>query len=466
MSNDMNRWAVAIRDSSKPAYVAVAELISDDIQSGKLSANQQLPTLRKLAKALKLNFTTVARGYAEAQRRGLIDTRAGSGTFVKEMVRSGLVRRAARTHVVDMAMNMPPEPQDRALLQSIRDGITQLTHDDPYSLLRYQEFGGTHEDREAGARWLSRHVPDVTSARVLVCPGIQSTLMSLCSVLAPGANDTIACEAITYPGLKGVAAHLGIRLAGLPADDEGIDPEAFGALCASDLPKALYLNPTYNNPTTATMSQARREAVVDIARRYSVPIIEDDPYGCLPAKRPDALAALAPELTFYLTGFAKNFGAGLRIAYVVTPNARYTARLSATMRTSSVMAAPMMMHLATRWIDDGTTKAMTLAIRDESRVRQQMAREVLRKATYISKPEAFHLWLTVPETWSRAEFATHLRAHGVAVVVSDTFTVSGPAPEAVRVCLGGPANRDECRHTLEIIEDAIEQEPAINFRGL
>jgi hypothetical protein len=58
MSNDMNRWAVAIRDSDRPAYVAIADLISEDIQSGRLSANQRLPTLRKLAKALKRNFAT------------------------------------------------------------------------------------------------------------------------------------------------------------------------------------------------------------------------------------------------------------------------------------------------------------------------------------------------------------------------------------------------------------------------
>src|ERR1700736_3738117 len=94
MSNDMNRWAVAIRDSGRPAYLAIADVIAEDIQSGRLSANQRLPTLRKLAKALKRNFATVARGYAEAQRRGLIDSRAGSGTYVREMGRSALVSRA------------------------------------------------------------------------------------------------------------------------------------------------------------------------------------------------------------------------------------------------------------------------------------------------------------------------------------------------------------------------------------
>src|SRR4030088_3491698 len=108
MSNDMNRWAVAIRERHRPAYVAIADLISEDIQAGRLSANQRLPTLRKLAKALKRNFATVARGYAEAQRRGLIAARAGRGTYVGEMVRAALVRRAAPSLIVDMTMNMPP----------------------------------------------------------------------------------------------------------------------------------------------------------------------------------------------------------------------------------------------------------------------------------------------------------------------------------------------------------------------
>lgn len=462
MSHEMNRWAVAVAGSAKPAYLAVADQISDEIQSGALAANQRLPALRNLAKALKLNFTTVARGYAEAQRRGLIDSRAGSGTFVREFIGSGAVRRSAPVQLVDMTMNMPPEPQDRALLQRMRGGIVALANGaDPYTLLRYQEFGGAAEDRSAGVSWMSRHLPGLDVTRVLVCPGIQSALLALCAVLAPRVGDSIACEAVTYPGLKGIAAQLGIRLVGLPADDAGIDPEAFGALCASDLPKALYLNPTLNNPTTAVMSQQRREAVVEIARRYSVPLIEDDPYGMLPSTRPAALAALAPELCFFVSGFAKCVGAGLRIAYVVTPNARYSARVAATLRTTSVMAAPLLVSLATRWIEDGTVDAATSAIREESCRRQALARAVLPPKSYVSKPAAFHLWLTVPEPWDRMEFAAHLRENGVPVLVSDSFTVTGPAPQAVRVCLGGPADRDTCRHSLQIIDDALRHQPAV-----
>ena len=81
-------------------------------------------------------------------------------------------------------------------------------------------------------------------------------------------------------------------------------------------------------------------------------------------------------------------------------------------------------------------------------------------------PHVKTLWLDVPEPWNRVEFATHLRSQRVGVVLSDTFTVADAPPEAVRVCLGGPVNREECRHSLEIIADALEHLPALAARAM
>lgn len=468
MATISNRWAASLRNSSRPAYIALADAIADDIQAMRLLPEQRLPPLRALGEQLSLNFTTVARGYAEAARRGLIDSRVGQGSFVRAMEAAPppmapRIRSQGVVGLVDMTMNMPPEPDDPALLERFRRGFAALDFSDPHALLRYHEFGGAPADREAGASWLSERIPGLIGQRVLVCPGVQSALLALFAVLAkPG--ETLCCESITYPGVKGLASQLGIRLHGLPADDDGIDPEAFAAVCVLDPPKALYCNPTLLNPTTAVMSRERREAIVEIARRHAVPIIEDDAYGFLPSVSPAPLATLAPELTFYVTGFAKHVGAGLRTAYLVLPNSRYTARLSSALRTMTVMASPLTVALSTQWINDGTVKAAILAIREESRARQDIARQLLRRADYVAKPEAFHLWLNIPQPWNRVEFVTHLRQQGVGVVVSDAFTVTAPAPEAVRVCLGGQATREECQLTLEVIEDALEQFPALNSR--
>lgn len=458
MSEFAKRWPKLLRDSSKPAYLAIAELIASDIRSGRLTARDRLPPLRALAEDLDLNYTTVARGYAEARRRGLIDGRAGQGTFI----RSASARQPARRgSLLEMTMNLPPEPHDPALLERIRDGFASLqAQPDVYALLRYQEFGGTPEDRDAAARWLRQRISGAAAERVLVTPGIQSTLVALMAMLA-GPGELICAEALTYPGVKAICAQLGIRLHALPIDAEGIDPHAFETACRELRPKVLYCNPTLLNPTTATASESRRAALADIALRYSVPIIEDDPYGMLPSGSITPLALLAPDLVYYVTGLAKCVGAGLRVAYLMAPDVRRAKLASSALRSTSVMASPITTALATHWINDGTAEAMLQATREESAARQKIAAQLLPVGRYQTHPEAFHIWLSLPEPWNRLEFAAHLRVRGVGVVGSDAFCIDGNPPEAVRICLGGAADRSECRHALELIHDTLVQAPAV-----
>ena len=455
----VSHWNALLEASGQPAYLSIADAIADDMRRGRLSAGARLPPLRELAAQLQLNFTTVARGYAEAQRRGLIDSKAGQGTFIRAVLPPKSGRTRGFSDLLDMTMNLPPEPRDTALLQKMRASVARLhEHADLRALLRYQDFGGSAEDRLAGACWLAPRLPDLSPERVLVCPGAQGALLGVISLLArPG--DVICTEAVTYPGIKALAAQLGIRLHGLPADDEGIDPQAFAAACGAHAPKALYCNPTLLNPTTAIYSQARREAIADIARRYSVPIIEDDAYGLLVPDMPSAFAELVPELTFYISGLAKCVGAGLRIAYLVAPDARQTQRLMPPLRAMTIMASPFNCALSTLWINEGIAGTVLNAIRKASHARQEDAATLLPNASYVSKPDAFHLWLSVPAPWNRTSFANHLRSMGVGVVAADAFTVSGTPPEAVRVCMGGAADRTDCRHMLELIGEALTQSP-------
>ena len=129
-------------------------------------------------------------------------------------------------------------------------------------------------------------------------------------------------EALTYPGIRSVAAHLRVNLAAVAMDQEGLIPQSFEDACLRTKPKALYCTPTLQNPTTATLSTARRHAIVDIARRYQVPIIEDDAYGALPVAPLPPLASLAPELVYHIAGLAKCVAPALRIAYLVAPERR------------------------------------------------------------------------------------------------------------------------------------------------
>jgi DNA-binding transcriptional MocR family regulator len=459
MQKDRETWLPELADGGRPAYLAIVDSIAAGIRSGRLLPGERLPAQRALAGQLDLDYTTVARAYGEARRRGLIDSTVGRGTFVRaqggEPPRSDGVAAP-----VDLTMNLPPEPDDAALLERMRRGIGHLQElGDLRALLRYQEFGGSPNDREAGIRWLTPRIAGLTPERVLVCPGAQSAILAMLATLArPG--DVICTEALTYPGFRAQAAFCGVTLVGLPFDSDGIDPDAFDAACRAHRPKALYCNPTLQNPTTTTISTARRHALVAIARRHGVAIIEDDAYGHLPRNSPPPFAALAPEITSYVSGLAKCVASGLRIAYIVSPDARHSARLAATLHATTVMAAPLMAALATRWIADGTADAALTAIRREAMARQQLASELLKPSWVLTQPEALHLWLRLPEPWSRVVLMQHLRSCGIGVVVSDAFTVSGPPPEAVRICLGGPARRADIKRALGILADALDRSPS------
>jgi DNA-binding transcriptional MocR family regulator len=450
-------WRPDIRRTSsaekrKPVYLAIVEAIEDDIREGRLNLTDRLPPQRELARVLDLNYATVSRAYSEAQRRGLIYSRVGQGTFIcrprKPTARASVSR-------VDMTMNLPPEPEDPALEERMARGLYAL-EGDLRALLRYQEFGGSDDARAAGATWLLKRDIAVAAERVLVCPGAQTALLAVLGLVAkPG--DAILCETLTYPGLRAAAAQLGLRLIGIPFDAEGPDPEAIRRAYVEHHPKALYSNPTLLNPTTQTVSLERREALVKLARQLGLPIIEDDAYGVLPRVSPAPFFALAPELTFYLTGFAKFLGAGLRVSYLIAPDERRSTRLSTALRALAVMASPLTVALTTRWVQDGTAEAVLQSVRAESAARQQLARKYLRELPHSTHPEAFHLWLPLPAPWTRAAFASHLRAHEVHVAVSDAFWVGpGEPPEAVRLCFGGAATREDTERALQLVVDAIE----------
>jgi DNA-binding transcriptional MocR family regulator len=207
---------------------------------------------------------------------------------------------------------------------------------------------------------------------------------------------------------------------------------------------------------TTTIARARREALADIAVHYSVAIIEDDAYGMLPRVPARPLALLAPDLTYYITGFSKFLGAGLRTAYVVAPNARRAQSLAGALRALTVMASPITNAITTRWIKDGSADLVLEAVRAECASRQALAAEYLAGHDYLAHPEGFHLWLPLQSSWSMVEFASYLRTQGVAVVASVAFATDANPPEAVRICLGGPMDTAACAAALQLVAETLE----------
>ncbi|MER0240119.1 PLP-dependent aminotransferase family protein [Fulvimarina sp. MAC8] len=450
----MDQWKPDLPQGGKPHYLAIADALEADIRNGRLKAGDRLPPQRRLAKALGIDFTTVSRAYGEAATRSLLESHVGRGTFVAARAPTGNHASPARMNAQDLSMNMPPEPSDPALIAKMQDGLDVVSAN-LIPLLRYQPPAGTDRDKIAASSWLSMRGMVPKLERIAVTPGAHATMTAILSVVTePG--DTVLCEAVTYSGIRGIARMLRLNLVGIEMDEDGILPDALVEEVERHKPKALYLNPTIQNPTTITMPTARRLAVADIINEYRLPTIEDDAYGFIPPKAPAPLAVSAPDYIWHIGGLAKCIGAGLRLAYTVAPSGRAAITMEQALKAASGMASPIAMALATRWIEDGTADYIRRFIRAESAARQETATEVLNGFDFKAEPHAFNIWLCLPpDSGGRASLMGRMAGRPLGLMPSDVFTVSGPPGEYVRVCLGGPIARETLRGELAFLANSL-----------
>jgi len=477
-------WTPTLRPDG-PRYLALADRIQADVESGRLRAGAQLPPQRALAASLGVDFTTVTRAYAEARRRGLVRGHVGRGTFVRERTareRTGRERVArgasARTPQelvgqsaapdgpVDLSLNFPPLAVLADAEAMLARTLAELPETPGFAgLLQYQPNAGRDDHRAAGASWIARRGLAAPAAQVVVTSGAQHALAVLLTTLA-ARGDTVLTESFTYPVFRVLADQLGLRLRGLPMDDEGITPDGLRDACLTagraGAPRLLYCTPTLQNPTTAVMSAARRAAIADVARAHDLTIVEDDTYGPLAHDAPPALATWAPERTYFVASLSKTVAPGLRTAFLAAPNATAAARLAAGIRATAWMATPLTAEVAASWIRDGTALRLLEANRAEAAVRQRIAARCLTGLDWRAHPEAYHGWLALPPAWSVAELVVQLGRDGIVVTPGESFHVGdGPAPTAIRLSLSGAPSTAALERALGRVAATLGAGPGI-----
>lgn len=456
-------WKPRLLESARMKYLGIVEALEADIRSDMVVPGERLPPQRAIADTLGVDLTTVTRAFNEARRRGLVQAQTGRGTFISEAP-GGEASQHAQL-LIDLSMNIPPQPAGIDLRKLFPQGIGAVLGS-PHGLLslHYQESTGAGPDRRAAANWLSGRIKEVTSERIVVTGGAQSALFAICDTLLDH-GDIVATGAMTYPGLKAVATQKGLVLAPLEMDEQGILPDALERLCRKQAPKAVYVIPSIDNPTTATLPEERRRALVEIARMHGIIIIEDDPYAPLMPKQTVSIAELAPDITWHIATLSKCATPALRVAYVVAPSATGALRLAGALRATVLMAPALLSSLASRWIADGTLNAITQAIRTENAERQKLAASILGDIGYAAGPHGHHLWLPLPSHWRANDFAEYAARAGVSIVPSSAFATVAHPIEAVRISLGVAPDRGDLEDGLTQLANLIAQ-PSIGIRAV
>ena len=365
---DLARAAPASR--AAPVYRRIARLLTDEIRRGRLRAGERLPATRDLARSLRVNRNTVVTAYDELAGEGWISTTPASGTFVSARLPDLSPRRFAAASAPRAGVpgapgfDLPPEPTlegppassratdfvfagasviesampelasggmflwggvpdltlvptaalARAYRRAVRSrGGATLGYTDPYGFPRLRAAVAT---MLSATRGLAAGADDV-----LITRGSQMALdLTARTLLRPG--DVVAVEELGYRRAWDAIVRAGARLVPLPIDSDGVDVGALEALCARRPVRALYLTPHHQYPSTVVLSAARRIALLDLARRQRLAIIEDDydhefhfeGHPVMPLASADAAGVV-----IYVGTFSKILAPGLRLGFTVAP---------------------------------------------------------------------------------------------------------------------------------------------------
>lgn len=434
----MTNWTPDPSTLKRPVYQSLMIQVTEAIERGELAPGERLPTHRGLADALGISVQTVSRAYDELMRRGFIVGEVGRGTFVrpaKSEPSPPFITDGRPGELIDLSILKPVS--DEAHVEHMRTALRALADELPHSVLfAFRPQFALRRYRETALDWLELCGLSTRPENVQITngttPGITVALMS---AARPG--DLIVTEGIGHHTIVPLASYLGLRVKGLRIDGEGIVPEALEEACANGSVRALFTVPSAANPTTAMMSRGRREALVEIARRHDLTIIENDAWGPLIEGRPPPIAALAPERTLYVTSFTKCVMPGLRTGYLVAPDAMIPA-VANRLLVTNWMATALIAELAARWIGDGTALELMTWQREALRVRHETASAILGDLACRSHARGLHIWLPLPPGWREEEFVSHARLQGVALAPGSSFLTDAslPAPGAVRISVG------------------------------
>ena len=453
-----------------PKYIAITEALADSIRSGDMKPGERLPTHRDLADTLGVTVATITRAYKEAISRGLISGEVGRGSFVKEVLREQDSLKEFFPSISpysEGAINLGPilpaqGNQDQLLSDTLKSMAS--SPDLISSTLPYVPQPGLREThQQAGAQWISRWIPKVDPGRVIATTGAQYAL-TLATLAAAGPGEVILAENMSWFGIKAAASSFNIRIEAIPMDEHGLIPEALEQACAAHNPRLLFCSSNCQNPTTATMPLERRHAIIEIARRYDLTLIEDGVFDIFAESEIPALTTLAPERTIYVTSLSKCIGASLRTGFMYVPESMFP-RVSGLNRTLLICMAPLMLDIASTWIMDGTADRLVDWQIAEFAERRQLAHTAFNGIANI-RSNASWVWLELPEPWTPGQYVAAAAAQGITVWASEQFMIGRTAaPPVVRISLGGFGTRNDMARHLKTLADCLRGEPSAPLIG-
>ncbi len=481
------------RNNGLPLYRQICQQLREAILSGELAEGTRLPTERALASELGVNRTTVMNAYNELASEGLIEGHVGRGTLVRRnqfshldehfeqetaswllglpagerellgpdaRLLSELAAAGEQKEIISLTPGSPsPDLLPGAMLSKIfADGLMT----DQQDALGYCPVEGLHSLRREIALWMRTRGVPVDAEQILILSG-STQGVGLVGRLLLNPGDEVVVEVPTYLGAIQAFRALQVRIIGVPTDSDGMRVDLLESILARHRPRLIYTQPTFQNPTGVVMSPERRRRLMLLSRRYSTPILEDDPYGevYFQGKRPQPLKALDTSgQVIYLSTFSKILAPGLRVAWLAAPE-QMIERLSLHKQVFDLNT-----NAIGQW---SVTEILRRDLFSEhlSTLRQtyERKRDLMLKAihTYwprevrVSQPAGgFHLWCRLPGDLRTRTLLREAANERVAFVIGEPFHVDGGGQQEFRLSFAYP-REEEIEEGIKRLGSAIKR---------
>ena len=465
--------------SESPLYRQLFEQIAAQIRSGHLARGERLPATRELAGSLGLNRTTVSAAYEMLEAEGLIAGQVGRGSFVTGTATpsdgvdwNALLERSEGfmsgpgggrgKEVISFAVSRPS--RDLFPLDEFRATCaTVLARADLADILQLGSPAGYEPLRRYLLEEARRQQVAAPGDDLLITNGCQQALDLIGRVLLrPG--DTVAVEDPLYTGLKNLLTGMGAQLCGVPVGAEGMDPVQLERVLERERPRFLVVTSNFQNPTGVSLPLPARRALLDAARRFGVPVIENDAYGELRYS-----GEVLPSLkqldesggTVLLRSFSKVSFPGLRVGWAVGPKLLIdrlrNAKEAADLHTDQLSQAVLL-----EFAESGRLEAHRTIMRRAGAERLAATLDAcaryLPPGTRWTRPEGgMNVWVRLPEPLDAGELLARAQREGVAYVPGRYFAVSRLEPGALRLSFAG-LTPEEIRTGLQILGRTIGAE--------
>ena len=302
--------------------------------------------------------------------------------------------------------------------------------------LQYGPSDGYAPLREWIADSVSTDGATISPDQVLMVSGSQQGLDLLGKVLIDECSKVLV-ETPSYLGALQAFSLYGPQFVSIPTDDGGLIPEAVAPLAAGA--RLLYALPNFQNPTGRTLSLARRTAPVEICARSGLPLIEDDPYGALSynAEPLPKMVAMNPGGVVHMGSFSKVLTPGIRLGYVIAPQA-LARKMEQAKQATDLHTATLTQMVVHEVIKDGFLDQHIPTIRalyaDQCTAMLAALTEFFPAGVTWTRPEGgMFIWVTLPEHFDSMQLLDEAIAHNVAFVPGTPFYANDPIRNTFRL---------------------------------